>query len=370
MDIVCVLGTRPEAIKIAPVVQELRKRGIRTGVLATAQHRHLLDQMLLEFKIAPDWDLDAMKPMQTLPDLTGFMVPEVSRILGEAKPKVVLAQGDTATVFCAALASFYSRIPFGHVEAGLRSGDLAAPFPEEAMRRLTSVVSQWHFAPSDRAAEALRKEGVEARRIHVVGNTVIDALKITAARPDLPWPSGVPQPPPGARTVLITLHRRENFGVPIERILTALRAFATENPDGFFIYPVHPNPNVLEPARRILGDVPNVHLASPFEYPEMVRVMNDSYLLLTDSGGLQEEGPAMGKPVLVFRDTTERPEAEECGSVKLVGSDREAFLHAARSLWNDVEAYRAMAVPRFPYGSGDASQKIVDALVGDAAFAD
>jgi len=360
--VLCAFGTRPEVIKMAPVVKALRKQGFRVSILATAQHRGLLDQMMATFGLHADWDLDAMQPNQTLAALTGRLVPALDAIIREAQPDLVLAQGDTTTVFCTALASFYAGIPFGHVEAGLRSGDLSAPFPEEGMRRLSAVLTRWHFAPTQTSRDALLREGVPESQIHVVGNTVIDALLEVASRTDLPDP--LPRPlEPGERLILVTLHRRENFGEPLRRILEGLKAFAGAHPEARFLYPVHPNPNVTGPAREILGDLPNVHLVDPLDYPAMVSALKRAFLVLTDSGGLQEEGPALGKPVLVFREVTERPEAVEAGGVLLVGSDTEQFQRQINHLWNNEAHYTLMGKPRFPYGDGSAGLRIAH-LVG------
>lgn len=362
--VLCVIGTRPEAIKMAPVVKALRARNIDAPILATAQHRHLLDQMLATFDLQPDWDLDAMHPNQTLASLTGILIPTLEGIIRASGAQAVLAQGDTTTVFCAALAAFYTQIPFGHVEAGLRSGDLSAPFPEEGMRRLTATLTRWHFAPTTVAREALLREGHPDASIHVVGNTVIDALLDRAGRPS-PGHLVVDSLRPGERLVLITLHRRENFGAPLQTILFALKEFAAAHPEARLLYPVHPNPQVKGPAQTILGGLPNVHLVEPMDYPVMVHALKQAFLVLTDSGGLQEEAPALGKPVLVFRDVTERPEAVTAGGVRLVGSDPHLFRTEADRLWNNPEAYASMAVPRFPYGDGHAAGRIADILATD-----
>lgn len=359
--VLCVMGTRPEVIKMAPVVKALEKNGLDAPVLITAQHRGLLDQMMLTFGLKPTWDLDAMQPDQTLASLTAAIVPGLDQIFREVKPDAILAQGDTTTVFCTALAAFYAGIPFGHVEAGLRSGNMDAPFPEEGMRRLTAVLTRWHFAPTKTALTSLVKEGVPKEAVHLVGNTVIDALLSTASRTDLPWP-GVPHLGPGERLVLMTLHRRENFGEPIRRILLSVRSFATNHPEARILYPVHPNPNVKGPAETILGGIPNVHLMEPLDYSTLVGILNKSYLVLTDSGGLQEEAPALGKPVLVFRDVTERPEAVAVGSARLVGSNPATFFAEINRLWDDDFAYAAMAQPRFPYGDGTSSERIAHIL--------
>jgi len=361
-DVLVVMGTRPEAIKLAPVVHALRRAGLRAPILATAQHRALLDQMLGVFELVPDWDLDSMRPDQKLSELVARTLPAIERIILDSRCRAVLAQGDTTTVFTAALAAFHARIPFGHVEAGLRSGDLAAPFPEEGNRRLASVLTRFHFAPTATARAALLAEGVAGAGIHVVGNTVIDAVLAMAARPRLPWPAGLPALAAGQRLVLVTLHRRENFGAPLRACLGALAAFARRHPEAVLAYPVHPNPNVAEPARALLGGLANVHLLEPLDYPEMVGLMRASWAVITDSGGLQEEAPALGKPVLVCREVTERPEAVAAGSVRLAGGDGTTLLALAEQLWADPEAYAAMAVPRFPFGDGQASERIAGIL--------
>jgi UDP-N-acetylglucosamine 2-epimerase (non-hydrolysing) len=295
-----------------------------------------------------------MQADQSLASLTGRLVPALDGIFQEASPDLVVAQGDTSTVFCAALSAFYRQIPFAHVEAGLRSGDMASPFPEEGLRRLASQITALHFAPTELARQQLKDEGVKDDTIHVVGNTVIDALLAMAARADLPDLGPLEKAP----FVLITLHRRENFGAPLLRILEGLRELALRHPELTLVYPVHPNPNVLGPARARLGDLPNVRLREPLDYPEMVAHLRRCQAVFTDSGGLQEEAPALGKPVLVFRDTTERPEAVDAGGVRLVGSDPALFLAEAESLLGDSAYYKAMARPRFPYGDGKSGDRI------------
>ena len=363
--VLCVIGTRPEVIKMAPVVQALARAGLEARILATAQHRGMLDQMMASFGLRADWDLDAMRPGQTLPDLTGRLVPGLADTLQAAGADAVLAQGDTTTVFCAALAAYYLDLPFGHVEAGLRSGDLRSPFPEEGMRRLVAPLTRWHFAPAETARRALLREGIPDIGLHVVGNTVIDALLDTVARPDLAPPRSVQALAPGERRVLVTLHRRENFGAPLERILDSLQRFARRHPTARLTYPVHPNPRVQGPARAHLEGLPNVDLIEPLDYPELVALMQEAYLVFTDSGGIQEEAPAIGRPVLVFREVTERPEAVEAGGVRLVGSDPRLFDAEVERLWNDDGAYAEMARPRFPYGDGHAAEKIVAVLRRD-----
>lgn len=356
--IVCVVGTRPEVIKMAPVIAALEAAGHEAPVLVTAQHRHLLDQMMEVFHLSARWDLDVMQADQPLAALTGRLVPALDGIFLEAKPDLVVAQGDTATVFCAALAAFYRQIPFGHVEAGLRSGNLAAPFPEEGLRRLASQITALHFAPTSLSRQQLLDEGIPEGTIHVVGNTVIDSLLAMAARTDLPAIGALED----GSFVLITLHRRENFGAPLQAILGGLRALALAHPELTLVYPVHPNPNVLGPARASLGDLPNVQLREPLDYPEMVAHLRRCRAVFTDSGGLQEEAPALGKPVLVFRDTTERPEAVEAGGVRLVGSDPAHFLAEAEALLGDPVHYQSMASPRFPYGDGRSGRRIEEII--------
>lgn len=364
--VICVVGTRPEVIKMAPVVKALRGRGFAAPILATAQHRGLLDQMLATFGLEPEWDLDAMRPDQGLPELTGRLLPAIGEIIQNSAPAAVLAQGDTTTVFCAALAAFYAKVPFGHVEAGLRSGDLTSPFPEEGMRRLSAVLSRWHFAPTDTSRDALVREGIPEAGIHVVGNTVIDALLATAQKKDLP-PIPIASMSPNDRLVLVTLHRRENFGAPLHRALGAIHDFAAAHPEAKLLYPVHPNPNVQGPARAFLEALPNVHLTEPLDYPTLVSALKQSYLVLTDSGGLQEEAPALGKPVLVFRDVTERPEAVTAGGVFLVGTDPDKIRGEIHRLWADPEAYDQTAKARFPYGDGHSAERITIILESSLA---
>lgn len=368
-QVVCVMGTRPEVIKMAPVVRALWAAGVGAPVLVTGQHRGMLDQMLATFHLRPEWDLDTMRPGQGLAELTARLVPALEETLRRSGADAVLAQGDTTTVFCAALAAYFAGIPFGHVEAGLRSGDLRAPFPEEWMRRLTAPLARWHFSPTETGRQALLREGVPEDGIHVVGNTVIDALLETIARPDLALPPGIRPLGPGQRRVLVTLHRRENFGAPLERILAALRRFALAHPEARIVYPVHPNPMVQGPAEAHLGGLPNADLVAPLDYPHLVALLREAFLVLTDSGGIQEEAPAVGRPVLVFRDVTERPEAVTAGGVRLVGSDTgriEAELH---TLWHDRTAYAEMARPRFPYGDGHSGPRIAAVLQQDLATA-
>ena len=363
--IICIIGTRPEAIKMAPVVRALREGGFDAPILATAQHRDLLDQVLSAFDLTAQWDLNAMTPNQGLSELIARILPQIEQVIRQSRAAAVLAQGDTTTVVAAALAAFHARVPFGHVEAGLRSGSLDAPFPEEGNRRLTSVLTRWHFAPTEISRRALLAENVPQEAIYVVGNSVIDALLGIADRPTLPWPEGAPKPIANRRMVLVTLHRRENFGAPFDAIFRSLKEFALRHPDADLVYPVHPNPNVMEPARTILAGLPNVHLISPVQYPAMINLLRHAYMVFTDSGGLQEEAPALGIPVLVFRGVTERPEAVSAGGVRLVGADPVRFRNEAEALWHSQDHYSTMARPRFPYGDGTTSQRIASILRTD-----
>jgi UDP-N-acetylglucosamine 2-epimerase (non-hydrolysing) len=376
-----VFGTRPEAIKLAPVILELRRRAsVGCRVCVTAQHRQMLDQVLEVFGIQPDVDLDLMRRDQSLAELTGRLLERLDAQFATDCPDLVLVQGDTTTALCAALAAFYRRIPVGHVEAGLRTWDLDAPWPEEANRVLTSRLASLHFAPTAWARRNLTREGVAGARVWVTGNTVVDALGIAlkrvrrvppriAALPEALQPrrSGGSPRLDGPRLVLITGHRRESFGGGFNEICHAIAELAARHPDVHFIYPVHLNPNVREPVRRILATGPrrsgavlaNVHLIDPLSYLEFVALMNRACLVLTDSGGIQEEAPSLGKPVLLMRDTTERPEAVEAGVVRLVGTVRRRIVREVARLLEDPDAYEAMAGCRNPYGDGRAAGRIV-----------
>lgn len=357
--ILCVVGTRPEAIKMAPVILALKKeRWVDVRVLATAQHRHLLDQILVSFGIEPDIDLDAMRPNQTLTSLTAHLLLDLDTVLLQERPDAVLAQGDTTSVLACALACFYHRIPVGHVEAGLRTWDMQQPFPEEANRVMTGRLVRWHFAPTASARQNLLKEGACAADIVVTGNTVIDALLTAAARA----PALNLDLDPSRRLVLVTSHRREHFGAPFLDICRALRTLAERNPEVQFLYPVHPNPNIKEVAHACLAGIPNFRLCAPLDYTTFIAAMQAAYLILTDSGGVQEEAPALGKPVLVMRDETERPEAVEQGCVKLIGTNGDHIIEAVQHLLDDESAYRAMALGISPYGDGQAAGRIVNAL--------
>lgn len=363
-------GTRPEAIKMAPVVDALRATpGIDVVVSVTAQHREMLDQVLDLFGIQPDEDLDIMQPGQQLPDLFGRILAGMTRVLQSHRPDLVLVHGDTSTTFATALAAFYARVAVGHVEAGLRTGDLQAPWPEEANRRLTAPLAALHFAPTERSARNLLDEGTPGEAIHVTGNTVIDALLAVVGKidrsPDLraTLDARFPFLDPAKRLVLVTGHRRENFGDGFEQICQALADLAGRG-DVQVVYPVHLNPNVQEPVRRILGNQAGVVLLEPLDYLPFVHLMSRSHLILTDSGGVQEEAPSLGKPVLVMRDTTERPEAVEAGTVRLVGTNRATIVAEATRLLDDADAYQAMSRAHNPYGDGTASARIAAIIAG------
>jgi UDP-N-acetylglucosamine 2-epimerase (non-hydrolysing) len=363
--ILCVFGTRPEAIKLSPLVRALRLRRdeFLVKVCVTAQHREMLDQILQTFALAPDYDLDLMQPGQALSALTARILTGLDPVLAAEQPDLVLIQGDTTTTAAAALAAFYHRIPVGHVEAGLRTGDLSQPFPEEMNRVLTSRLAALHFAPTAGAAAALLREGVPGDSVFVTGNTGIDAVHYvrnalvagSLAAPDWPWLD------PVRKLILVTSHRRENFGAGFRSALRALAALA-RRPDVQIVYPVHRNPNVSGPAHELLAGVPNVVLLDPLPYVPFVDLMRRAYLIVTDSGGIQEEAPSLGKPVLVLREKTERPEAVEAGTVRLVGTSESAIRNAASALLDDPEAYCAMTRVHNPYGDGRASESIAAIL--------
>lgn len=356
-----IMGTRPEAIKQAPIVIELKKRAETLPiVVATAQHREMLDQVLRLFGIRPEFDLNLMVPNQTLFHVTEKAIRGFEKVLAEADPDVILVQGDTTTAFIGALAGFYRKVVVGHIEAGLRTGNKYSPFPEEINRKLVSVLTDIHFAPTEGNRRNLLSEAVPAEQIIVTGNTVIDALLMTVQK-RLPRP--IIDTAEYEKVVLITAHRRENFGQPLTDICTAIRELADRFPRFLFVYPVHLNQNVQKPARSILSRLPNVHLLQPLDYHPFVHLMNRADLILTDSGGIQEEAPALGKPVLVLRNETERPEAVEAGTVKVVGTDTDAIVAEADRLLTDAAAYDEMARAHNPYGDGTASKKIVDYLM-------
>jgi len=359
LTVVCSIGTRPEAIKMAPVVLALQADpAFDVKVLATAQHRDMLDQVLDIFGITPDHDLDIMQANQGLPELTARLMLGLTEVLKEVKPDLVIAQGDTTTVLVTALASFYQRIPFAHVEAGLRTGDMDYPFPEEMNRVLAGRLTTLHFAPTTSSRDNLLREAIPESSVHVTGNTVIDALLDVVGR-DIP--SGIALDP-AQRMILVTAHRRENFGEPFAQICQALRALADANPDIQIVYPVHPNPNVHDVAHRELGDHPRILLTKPVDYGPFVSLMKHAYLLLTDSGGVQEEAPALAKPVLVLRAETERPEAVDAGVVKLIGTDRDTIINQTQRLLDDPQAYAAMARGVSPYGDGKSAARIRDII--------
>ena len=363
-----VFGTRPEAIKMAPVVLEAQKRAdtFETIVCVTGQHREMLDQVNRYFQITPDIDLHLMQPDQTLTSLTSRCLTEVDCVINEKKPAFVLAQGDTTTVLAASLAAFYNKISFVHVEAGLRSGNIFSPWPEEMNRRVSSIVAARHCAPTRGAVEALMLEGIRPEMVKLTGNTVIDALmyaveqeRKNAIRWEVKYPLLGNRP-----MVLITAHRRESFGRGFESLCSAFRRLALAFTDHVFIYPVHLNPNVRGPVFRLLGELPNFHLIEPAAYPEFVWLMDRSTIILSDSGGVQEEAPSLGKPVLVLRDTTERPEAVEIGATKLVGTDETLIVETASKLLTDRSFYDSFRGKANPYGDGTAAKQIVDWLEG------
>ena len=356
--ILCVVGTRPEAIKMAPVILALQQENwASVRVLATAQHRHLLDQVLATFQIKADIDLDIMRPNQALSALTARLLQELDKVLLEERPAFVIAQGDTTTVMATALACFYHHIPFGHVEAGLRTGDIKNPFPEEANRVIAGRLARWHFAPTESSRQNLLNEGIAKDQIVVTGNTVIDALLMTAAK-DIKTSVKLDST---KRMILVTSHRRENFGEPFRNICLALRTIS-ERDDVQIVYPVHPNPNVKEVAYEILGTNSNVILCEPLDYAPFIAMMKQSYLIISDSGGVQEEAPALGKPVLVLRDETERPEAVASGAVKLVGPHYDKIVEFTNLLLDSQNIYNAMVIGESPYGDGKSAEKIVNTL--------
>lgn len=365
LKVLSIFGTRPEAVKMAPVVQLLAESpGVNALICVTAQHREMLDQVLNLFKLKADFDLNLMQPDQSLAQLTAAVFEDLDPVLREEKPDWILVQGDTTTVMAAALLAYYHRIHIGHVEAGLRTSDKWQPFPEEINRRVAGVVADLHFAPTTWARENLLKEGVSPERIVVTGNPVIDALLQVVKQPYDLYAGPLKGIPEDRRIILITAHRRENFGDPMKRIFQALRQIALENADDcVLVYPVHLNPNVRTPAFEMLGQIPNVLLIDPLDYLSMVHIMKRAHLVLTDSGGLQEEAPALGTPVLVLREVTERPEAIEAGTARLVGTHTETILDQARLLLNDPAEHSSMAKAVNPYGDGHAAERIVDSLM-------
>lgn len=360
--IMLVFGTRPEAIKMCPLVNELKKReAVQTIVCVTGQHRQMLDQVLEAFQVVPDYDLAIMKERQTLFDVTTNILDRIKVILEKEKPDVVLVHGDTSTTFVTALACFYLQIPVGHVEAGLRTYNIFSPYPEEFNRQAVSIIAKYNFAPTELSKENLIREGKSRESIYVTGNTAIDALQTTVkenyTHPELEWAKG-------SRLIMITAHRRENLGQPMEHMFKAIRRVMDEHPDVKAIYPIHMNPLVREIANKYLGGDNRIHIIEPLEVLDFHNFLNQSYMILTDSGGIQEEAPSLGKPVLVMRDTTERPEGIVAGTLKLVGTSEETIYTEFKRLLTDVEFYKAMAHAVNPYGDGHACERIVDVLCG------
>jgi UDP-N-acetylglucosamine 2-epimerase (non-hydrolysing) len=365
--VIVIIGTRPEAIKLAPVVLELQRHPayFETQICVTGQHREMLDQMLRVFGLRPNYDLAVMKAGQDLTGVTAACLTGLDRVLRQERPALVLAQGDTTTTFAAALAAYYHHIPVGHIEAGLRTGRKFDPFPEEMNRRLATHLSDFHFAPTETARNNLLSEGVNPENVLVTGNTVIDALLLTQGRlakePSLAV-DGLGSTE-GLRIVLVTAHRRENFGLPFRRICEAVRAIAERRRDVLVVYPVHLNPNVQAPVREILDGVPNIKLLAPMDYVSFVACMQRAYILLTDSGGIQEEGPSLRKPVLVMRETSERPEAIAAGTACLTGTDPEKIVATVSSLLDDPSSYERMTNRPNPYGDGHAAERIAQFLI-------
>lgn len=358
--VMLVFGTRPEAIKMCPLVNELKTRKeLETVVCVTGQHRQMLDQVLEAFQVEPDYDLSIMKDRQTLFDVTTNILNKIKEVLEKEKPNVVLVHGDTSTTFVTALACFYLQIPVGHVEAGLRTYNIYSPYPEEFNRQAVSIISQFNFAPTELSKNNLLKEGKKEETIFVTGNTAIDALKTTVredyTHPDLEWASD-------SRLIMITAHRRENLGEPMKHMFRAIRRVMDEHPDVKAIYPIHMNPIVREIADSILGDDERIRIIEPLEVLDFHNFLNRSYMILTDSGGIQEEAPSLGKPVLVMRDTTERPEGIAAGTLKLVGTEEETIYQNFKSLLENKDEYEKMSKASNPYGDGFACKRIADIL--------
>ena len=358
--IMLVFGTRPEAIKMCPLVNELKKRkNIEAIVCVTGQHRQMLDQVLEAFSVVPDYDLSIMKDKQTLFDVTVNILEKIKAVLEKVKPDVVLVHGDTSTTFVTALACFYLQIPVGHVEAGLRTYNIYSPYPEEFNRQAVSIISQYNFAPTELSKQNLLKEGKNPDSIYVTGNTAIDALKTTVkadyTHPELEWANG-------SRLIMITAHRRENLGEPMRHMFKAIRRVMDEHPDVKAIYPIHMNPVVREIANEYLGDDDRIHIIEPLDVLDFHNFLSRSYLILTDSGGIQEEAPSLGKPVLVMRDTTERPEGIAAGTLKLVGTEEKTIYKEFSRLLSDKDEYKAMSQASNPYGDGHACERIANIL--------
>jgi UDP-N-acetylglucosamine 2-epimerase (non-hydrolysing) len=360
--VLSIFGTRPEAIKLAPVILEVQKHHDRfeNMVCVTAQHREMLDQVLEWFEIVPDHDMNLMKPNQSLAEFAGRALLAIGGLLEDLRPDIILVQGDTSTAMIAALGAFYRRCPVGHIEAGLRTRDRYNPFPEEINRRIVGSLATFHFAPTMQAADALKAEQVRDENIFVTGNTVVDALLMTVQRPvNLKLDFSLA----GKRLILVTAHRRESFGAPFESLCSALRDIADRNTDVEIVYPVHLNPNVREPVMRILSEHRQIHLLEPLRYEQFAHLMAQAYLILTDSGGIQEEAPVLGKPTLVMRETTERPEAVAAGTARLVGTDRARIVGAVESLLHNEKEYLAMAQAGSPFGDGHAAERIAKILL-------
>lgn len=368
--VLLVFGTRPEAIKMAPLALQLKQQEdcFETKVCVTGQHRQMLDQVLELFNLSPDFDLNLMKPGQTLSDITSGVLKGLEQVFTEWMPDVVLVHGDTATTFAASLAAYYHKISVGHVEAGLRTGDIYSPWPEEANRKLTGALTTYHFAPTQSSYNNLIKENINPKNITITGNTVIDAL--LTVKNKVETDQGIIKQfeqqfnflDPNKKLILVTGHRRENFGQGFLNICSALANIAKQHPEVQIVYPVHLNPNVQKPVNDLLSDISNIHLIAPQDYLPFVYLMNRSYLILTDSGGIQEEAPSLGKPVLVMRDTTERPEAVDAGTVKLVGTDAVLIQQSVIELLENPDLYQTMAAAHNPYGDGTACQQIIHAL--------
>lgn len=357
--VLCIIGTRPEAIKMIPVIYALRQNSsFDCRIVATAQHRDMLDQVFNLFQIQADLDLNIMKPNQSLNTLAGRMLIALEDVLQEERPQAILAQGDTTTVLAAALSAFHHQIPFGHVEAGLRTRERYNPFPEEMNRVLTACAAHWHFAPTAVAKQNLLNEGISEKNIYLTGNTIVDMIRLVSDK-DIPSPIEFD---PTKRLILVTAHRRENFGEPIREIFKAIRKLADRFQDIHIVYPVHPNPNIAPVANEILSNHPRIQLCKPLEYFSFLKLMKESYLILSDSGGIQEEALALGKPVLLLREQTERPEGVNLGGVILVGHKEEAILQHAERLLEDVSAYQQATTCASPYGDGFAADKICKIL--------
>ncbi|MDN7124478.1 UDP-N-acetylglucosamine 2-epimerase (non-hydrolyzing) [Pseudidiomarina sp. 1APP75-32.1] len=369
--VLVVFGTRPEAIKMAPLVQQLLQIDSNdwdVRLCVTAQHRGMLDQVLELFKLTPDYDLNLMRPNQSLHELAARVLTEIEPVLTDFEPDLICVHGDTLTTLTTGLAAYFKKIPVAHIEAGLRTGNIYSPWPEEANRRLVAGITRWHFAPTSRARDNLLRENIPAEHIYVTGNTVIDALLHVSEQLQIDqakqhhYQQLFRQIPKQHPMLLVTGHRRESFGEGFERICKALSQLAEQRPDLQIVYPVHLNPNVQEPVKRLLSNYANVHLLAPQDYEPFVYLMNRASIILTDSGGIQEEAPSLGKPVLVMRDTTERPEAVDAGTVKLVGTDTRVIVDSVNQLLDDQDLYSEMSRAHNPYGDGKACQRIIDVL--------